>query len=271
MQKLFILLTLIAFTACNSTDDNEMTAEKIFAGDVFMKTQTDVDNFAAEAHTQIKGSLFFTSDSTTGNDHITDLSALNTLNQIQGRLVLTDIQFLNSLEGLQNISHTGGLMISNCGGLTNLDGLLGLTRVEDEEGTLNEQFNDRDTVFILGNTHLNSLNGLRNLTSVPSLVVYANYNVNGIGGLESLDGLESLQIISGTRVYDANGNLEEIRKYIAIGTAGVDTSGGNIYLNDFCALRNLFANGVFDPNDVNIDHNLYNPSVQDIIGGNCSG
>ena len=139
-----------------------------------------------------------------------------------------------------------------------------MIRVEDDEDVLNQLFNDRDTVYILNSTHLESLRGLENLVSVPSIVIYGNWK------LETLEGLNNLLTITGTRVYDSNGNFEGIRKYVTIGVPGGGPNGGNIILNDLCALQNLFINGVYDPDDVSIEYNLYNPTVQDIINGDCS-
>ena len=124
MRRVFILLVFIGFLSCNNDDNaDSLPPENIFVGDVFLKTQTDVDTLAAEEYTEIDGSLFFTWDTSAGNDHIVDLSSLISLNEIKGRLYFSDVQFLNSLQGLQNITHVGGLAIFNCGALTNLDGL----------------------------------------------------------------------------------------------------------------------------------------------------
>ena len=69
--------------------------------------------------------------------------------------------------------------------------------------------------------------------------------------LITLNGLENLITVTGS--ITINSDLEQ----------GMPIQN----INDFCALQNLFTNGAFGT--VTIADNGFNPTVQDIIDGNC--
>ena len=85
------------------------------------------------------------------------------------------------------------------------------------------------------------MTGLENLTSVGG-----QFLITGHDQLASLNGLENLNSVGG---------MIQIRQNFSL-------------LRDFCALQNLFANGSY--NQVDISNNPFNPTVQNIIDGNCS-
>ncbi len=43
----------------------------------------------------------------------------------------------------------------------------------------------------------------------------------------------------------------------------------NSYLNDYCAMVNLFQNGIYG-SPVSIENNAFNPTVTQLKDGNCS-
>ena len=119
---------------------------------------------------------------------------------------------------------------------------------------------------------METLEGLTGLTEVSG-----DFTVGGMAELESLTGLNSLQVITGGLFLSSNNHLKRLNgleNLNELGSAHIGvTIFGNAALNpnlrDFCALQNVFTNGSYG-NSININYNYYNPTVQDIIDGNCS-
>lgn len=96
---------------------------------------------------------------------------------------------------------------------------------------------------------------LDNVTSLAPLTTLRNVEGDILiqdTSLETLNGLENLISITGDLSIISNSNQGQPIQNIT----------------DFCALQNLFSNGNF--NTVDISGNVFNPTVQDIINGNCT-
>ncbi|MFD0963252.1 hypothetical protein [Pseudofulvibacter geojedonensis] len=201
-------------------------------GDVVLETQEEVNRFGLLNYSAIQGSLTIGINNSAIND-IVSLTPLQGLSFVTGGLSIDSNDQLTSLNGLQNLE-TNTLSVTNNDALVSLEGLNSIT-------SLSTQTN------IHWNDSLISLNGLNNLTTSNGLIL-----IIGNNSLESLDGLESLN-----EVY-----------LIKIGNAVFYSPSENPNLTDFCALQNLVVNGTYE--QIEIAGNLYNPSVQDIIDGNCA-
>jgi len=164
--------------------------------------------------------------------NITSVESLQNLNGITLNLSIRNTQ-LSSLSGLDNIESVGKLSIHHNNSLISLQGLNGITELPNY-GNL-----------IYRNNNLLSLSGLNSLTKCNHMRVFGN------NSLESLSGLE---------------NLNEVEQGLDMGSDYPNQ--GNPVLSDFCALTNLITNGTYSY--INIANNLYNPTVQDIIDGNCA-
>ena len=174
MKKLFILL-LIPIVLFNCSDDNssdvnppEATCDNgTFVGIVRLKTQVEVDEFAAMCYTKVDGVLRIGPDEGVESD-ISDLSGLASINEVllsqseegTGKLIILNTTNLLNLNGLQNITKTPGIIIVNNSGLNDLTGLEGITSL-----TSSGPFND---LVINDNSQLQNLNGLQNLTAIGS-------------------------------------------------------------------------------------------------------
>lgn len=210
---------------------------------------------------------------------LTDLSGLGSLQEItglsatddnfEGRFSIVDNPQLLSFVGLDNLTSIGQSSTSNFvvefsgSGFQSLEGLNNIS-------TINGQ------VILFNLSQITTLEGLNNLQSVRSLRISANAN------LLNLDGLNNLQSINGALIFGSNPNLLnidglsnvlEVQDFITTldifpcnGCSPVAT--GNESLTDFCGFENLFTNGIYQ--DVEIADNAYNPTVQDIVDGNCS-
>ncbi len=94
-------------------------------------------------------------------------------------------------------------------------------------------------------------------------------NVTSLASLTTLREVEGSILIQDTNLSTLNGleNLDSITGDLSI--ISNSNQGQPIQnITDFCALQNLFSSGNF--NTVDISGNSFNPTVQDIIDGNCS-
>ena len=258
MKKLLILLLLptLLFN-CSDDDSSEdtMCDNGTFIGDVYLKTQAEVNAFGEQCYTKINGTLFIGADSAALSD-ITDLSPLNNLTELfadelnnVAKIWVAYNPELSSLRGLQNIVKADGLLVSNNASLVNLEGLEGLTALFGNGGI--------HDIIVFNNDSLESLVGLNNITVVGAeeSPVTAFISIQRNNNLTNLNALSNL-----TNVY---GNI-----YIGYIDDQTPDEEGNMTLTDYCGLSNLFDTGYYE--EVFIVNNAYNPSVQDITGGNCS-
>ncbi|AXG70629.1 internalin-A [Kordia sp. SMS9] len=218
--------------------------------------------------------------SITGLSNITDANAMISINYNNS---------LTSLDGLEGITSTGTLRILNNNALTSIDALQSLNSVGRLYIHSNpllssiaalSNISTSTTIEIVNLPLLTSLQGLEQLTSVSLLRISYNNGLTDLAELSNLTTAESLSIGGNDSLTSLNG-LENVTtcNWMLIGQDidfDVINDAGNNNLNDFCALQNLFTNGTFiDPptsifNGVYIINNPFNPSIQDIIDGNCS-
>lgn len=197
------------------------------------------------------------------NQLLTDLTGLENVS-ISGACFITYNNTLTSLTGLDNVINIGSLKIEKNPLLISLTGLENLTTIS---GYLE----------IKDNIALPNLTGLNNLTTVSfeggiltgSVFIDSNESLINLTGLESLTTIENdLEIFSNNSLTSLTGleNLTTIDGSIDIG----NFNDPNSSLSNFCALTNLYTNGNYGVNATLIQGNAYNPTVQDIIDGNCS-
>ena len=170
------------------------------------------------------------------NDSLTSLAGLEGINNVGGNVSINGNLLLLSLTGLDNLTTIGGFFaVLRSDSLTSLVGIENLVNVENK-------------VYISANTSLLSLTGLESLVTVGDKIEVSNNNV-----LSSLAGLESLNSVAAG---------------IYIGRDQIGSPLPNPNLLNFCSLTNLITNGVYG--SFNANYNQYNPTVQNIIDGNCA-
>src|SRR5690554_3428141 len=117
------LLSIIMFS-CASDDDNENTenegCDTTFVGSIELNTQNEVDEFIYNCYEEITYLLKIS-----GED-ITNLDGLQNLTYV-GALVLVDNDSLINIDGIQKITSMESLDIINNISLLSLDGLENLT------------------------------------------------------------------------------------------------------------------------------------------------
>ncbi|MEW7291197.1 cadherin repeat domain-containing protein [Aquimarina sp. 2304DJ70-9] len=195
--------------------------ETVFAGDIILSSQQEINDFGAKQYTQVTG-LLRVADIEGGDIDldITSLAPLGTIKTVGSLRVAAGL--LQDLSGLENITTvTNDLTIVFCDLITDLDELSNITSVNGD-------------LRIFGNDSLTNMDGLSNITSVgqwlrisnnpliTSISIFNNLTTVGKMEIESndslinLDGLENIQTV--------NGDLEIIQ---------------NILIKDLNALSNI--------------------------------
>ena len=187
------------------------------------------------------------------NNQIVSLEGIPYQITIEGGLYIKNNSLLNSLEGLQNINTVNGyIFIWNNVNLEDITAFSGLTILNS-------------SLTLDSNYSLTNLNGLENITEINGRLKITGQNLifdlNPLNNLQKITG--TLQISGNPLLYniDALSNLQILNGDFRI--------VGNQVLNDFCGVSNLFTNGVFNGEYI-VFSNLYNPTQQDILDGNCS-
>ncbi|WP_452598313.1 hypothetical protein [Pontimicrobium sp. MEBiC01747] len=225
-------------------------------GSITIEDNNSLTTFSAGSNLNSSGSF-----SLLHNDALTSISGLNNLTSISGDFIIDDNDALYSFDWLGNLETIDGLLwIRGNDSLTTISGLTSLTYIGEN-------------LFINNNMQLGSLTGLNSVTSVPQ-----SLNISNNASLLSLEGLNSLTTVgtllkifgnSSLATLDGLNNLTSVGSQLSIGgPSNGSVSGPNPLLTDFCALTNLFTNGTYSSLD--ISHNGYNPTVQNIIDGDCS-
>ncbi|QHI35705.1 hypothetical protein IMCC3317_10520 [Kordia antarctica] len=207
------------------------------------------------------------------NDALTSLTGFNTSIVIEGsQLIISGNPTITSLAGLEFLTSINNLNIIANDGLTSLQGIQNITTIL--------------SLIIRNNNALSSLNELSNVSSLNHLYIFDNDALTTLTGLEQITEIVYLYIINNDALLNLNG-LENLQTILTPGTGGIASiaigktqddspntfiNGPNPNLVDFCALQNLYVNGNGNTGSILtiIDNNGYNPSVQDIIDGNCS-
>ncbi|MEZ4796343.1 MAG: hypothetical protein R2785_04140 [Flavobacteriaceae bacterium] len=258
------ITNLIIATLCIMSCTNESVTQPedqscdngTFVGIVILKSQQEVDEFGAMCYSKIDGALQIGALSGMTDD-ITDLSPLSSIKEVftsdednasgEGRFIIKSSNLL-SLNGLR-LERLATLEIYKTS-LRNLNGLESLVEISN--------YGDYNHLIISENPMLENLNGLNNLVKIGTDGQYTTIDIRWNPMLENLDGLSGLIHIEGN---------------LAASTYGCPDGGivcGNNSLVNFCGLTNLVATGFnVEYGDI-FQGNAYNPTVQDIINGNCS-
>lgn len=269
-NKLFIVLILLnsfLFISCEDAEQSNQNEQvdyefKEYNGNVFLKTQAEVVEFGSNNYTKISGYLRI--GDYLSNSDINDLSSLLSINTITGTenpndesLDIVKNDYLVDLYGLNNLSTLYGMIaISDNHNLKNIDALSSLSGVI-------ESITYSAGLYIHNNPNLENLNGLINVTGMGSLlIIRENTKLIDLDGLNNITS-EFLEVEIRNNFQltnlDALSNSTFNNYYIAI--------TDNVHLNDFCGIYQI-SNSADDT--FHAYGNAYNPTVNDIISGNCS-
>jgi len=212
---------------------------------------------------------------------IVNLEGLNNVAYLRA-LRLSGNTLLTSLYGVHNVSEMELLGITHNNMLTSLSEIndqvklkyLGLYNNNSITSLheLNRNFNNEMLwVTIRYNEGLNSIGNMEGVESIGSLFIRDNTNLVTLGSFPDLVEVGALFINDNSNLTNLNG-LESLLQ-----VQGRYGFSNNVLLLDFCGIENLLVNGNganYDENGMPIlnylQNNAYNPTVQDIIDGNCS-
>ena len=242
--------TVLATSPIWSFTTESNTSGGIYTGNVTLNSQTEVNNFAANNYTQIIGNL--TVISTNTSDPINSLVGFSSLTGVDGVLTI-DSTFIINLDGFNSLSSVVTLDIKDNDNLQNINALSSLTTVNQDLRIYRNQNNS----FV-------NIDGLSSLTFIgDDLSISANSSLNNI------DGLSSVQSIGGYFKLGTNESLININGLSSVQSIGeYITINNNQLLTNLCGISLVINNG-FNGN-YNVYDNGYNPTIQDIINGNCN-
>ncbi len=224
---------------------------------VNLYSQAEVDNFPTWFKcTKVDGSFVIS-----GND-ITDLSALSFIKSVGGTLNVNYNDILTNLDGLENITSVGSLVVANCPNLPNLDGLENINPVGFIIVNNNPKLANLDALAninsvggvlkVESNDMLANLDGLANINSVGGyLAVVNNPKLPNLDGLANINSVLSLSIESNDMLANLDGlaNINSVEVSINIksnpnlanldGLANINSVGGNLWVSDNPNLANL--------------------------------
>ncbi|AXG71287.1 receptor L domain protein [Kordia sp. SMS9] len=269
-MKKIVLLAIVTslFFSCATDDAIRTLPVLVFQGNLVLKTQAEVNAFGAQGYNVIDGALYigdpFVETNTPVPSDITDLSPLNTITSVVRQLEIQSNPLLTSLNGLSNLSVVSGLIVNDNENLTSLDGLSGLHFIEGNSILTGQNVFIGGVISLLDNPSLTSVEGLSNIN--PQVLSRVSVNTTGLAslaGLENITNVATLQIIN-------NDNLASLAALQ--GLSGIDTTVfifNNDILTNYCILQAPLQNNP-ELTIYNVSENQFNPTLQNIIDGNCS-
>lgn len=214
--------------------------------------------------------------SVVGNAVLTDFSGLDNLEKV-GNLSVTSNERLVSLSGMPKLKQISELRLDSNSALRSLSGFnASITSVgslvcsnsvlEDLKGMLAPE-GKVSAISLLNNRNLSSLEGLNFAASLSNLDIRDNLQFSSIAALKQV------QNVTGRIRISNNGflrDLEGLNNLTSVGS-GSSTSieiSNNRFLTNFCSLTGLFSK--YTSYAPTIKSNGHNPTVEDIINGECA-
>lgn len=206
------------------------------------------------------------------DNHLADLNAFNTLEKVTN-FTLAYSQSLTNLDGLSNlktieekVSITSNRVLENINGLSNVRSSvkrLGISEnlsLENIDGI--SGISVSEWLFIEANPKLEHIDSLSNISNLYGVTIEDNIRLRNLDGLSNLVSIEEGIYI---RKNQNLTNLDGLSQLQSL--AGILSIQQNIALTDFCALQNCLTTNT--PSSYDVSRNAYNPSLADIINGNC--
>ena len=253
--KLFFLS--ISFCLANTMVTGQIICP---SGDLYILNQADADNFSANypGCQTISGDLIIGGFFASGT--ITNLIGLSSIVFVEESIAISDTE-LTSLNGLHNVTHAGGVGISDNALLTSTAAMNSIANTIFDNGVTfinNPLLTDIDcvssvvtsnglvriircdaltdisplsnlttagtTLEIRVNPSLISLSGLENVTTIAT-----HFNISENPLLTSLDGLDGLETVGGNFIIDDNPNISNISAISNLETVGTAVNTNSIF------------------------------------------
>ena len=203
---------------------NDLSENKIYEGDIELKSQTEVDAFGGEGYTHITGNLYIGEIYNDLSD-ITDLTPLLNIRQVDGFLAINNNGILTTTLGMDNVASIGdGLSASYNPALEKIEGFENISTVPGN-------------LYISENSVLSDFDGLKNISEVGGrLVLYSLQKIPNVAWLSNLTSVGmSLDISDCPTLLNIDGlsNLQNLGGNISIRQ--------NELLDNLDGLQNLTA------------------------------
>lgn len=202
---------------------------------------------------------------TVDNDLIIYGSSVQSLNSIAqltpASLTIRDNDNLQSIPEFNNIQSLYHLEISENEQLTTIDGFINLTELSG-----GGPFAFDKGLIIIGNSSLQTINAFSNMNTCGNTFIISDNN-----SLHTITIFSNMNRSVSSMLHIANNDsLTNLDFLNTITNVGGDLSiTGNSLLDDLCGISPLVIGGGIGSNYI-VSDNLYNPTQQDIIDGNCS-
>lgn len=264
--------------------------------DITISFNESLENLTGlEAITAVGGSFLVSN-----NQNIKEINALSNLQEIGAVLQIASNPELIHINGLSSLISVGNaiVMFSN-NSLTSLgnafENLERASNISLSYGAFEsiDGFNNltsADYIDVQNNLQLLSISGFENLPNCKYFTIGNNENLQSINGFFNLNSVEEFTLLQPSTISDppisitAFSNLNTIVNNLLIsGLANTDINfisnleivgdqlniTYNENLNNLCGLNTLVFNDGLG-GEFNVFNNLYNPTQQDILNGNCS-
>lgn len=244
------------------------------------------------------------------NNYIKNIDGLNNLEKCNDMYFhhlhgITDFPKFPNLSQLNSLQIFGNSSLKTINSFENLESVTNEFRITKNINLIElSSFNNLTTVAkdfaISNNNELPLIKGFNNLTITNGFTVAYNYKLSLINGFEKLKKIDGDFEILGNDVlttFDKIKNIETVKGNLHIEGGHSSFFGGYINLDDkiedlnwlsnlktvegdlkiiyssslksLCGLQNLLSNDGLK-GSYNVNNNLFNPTKQEIIDGNCS-
>ena len=183
----------------------------------------------------------------TNNPNLERIGWFDKVNYLGGIAIKSNSK-LKDVSGFNNATFVGSPSFQENPALETINGFSNLERLYSINIQRNENLNNisgfqnvkkvDSRLAIEDNINLSAVNGFPDITEAGNLIIYLT-NIRNVDFLENLSQLNSLNILN------------------------------NLVLDDFCGLDLLIRSNNLS-GTYNITNNAYNPTIEDILNGNCS-
>ncbi|PHN06303.1 hypothetical protein [Flavilitoribacter nigricans] len=216
-----LLVSGISFVACNKS----AFTPNPFEGDVFLRSQAEVDEFGEKGYNVITGNLhigkgFGPYGAPVGITDIVSLLPLREIISVSGNIEIVNNPELASLAGLSTLNTAGSIILQYNAILENIQALSGLESIENH-------------LILQGNSQLASLRGLERITKIPGdLTIEFNPKLENFAGLENLESIGSLQL----RDNESLGSIDHLESLVKLEHLGITYSP---LINSLAVFKNI--------------------------------
>lgn len=285
ITKLFLLFSIsLIVSSCGKDKDpvpiNPVDpVDKVYEGSLINPSTQEMENFLDEGYVIINGDLEFSEVETLGY-----LYPFANVKSITGSLKLIGNPEFRSFEGMENLEAIGGDLVYDANyiddKLLSIDALYKLKTIEGDfilknSTALKDLASLNGLISIGGNFEIINLPNLLNFTPLFDLkTIEGDLIIHNLINLEYFYGLSGLKNIGGDLSIINNNPSIESKITSTGGLGSIERIEGNLTIRNlsnlkhYCALTYLLSTNGLIGNYL-VEGNLYNPSREQIINGEC--